>query len=131
MHGLKDQPAITVFDVDDSLGAQDVLPLLLHQRRQPAGDLAPIYGVVKGQGDAFDPVIMLVIVPIFAMVFVMVVFTILVMNMARIAMRRAEEFDPANLLPVCAYPFSRRDDTFGAVVIRRISHADPCTPSTM
>src|SRR5882757_8568561 len=88
MHGLKDKPALIVLDVDDPLGAQDVRPLLLHQRREPAGDLAPVDGAVKRQRDALDPVIMFVIV----MIFVVIVLAMLVMNMTRIAMTRMEEF---------------------------------------
>src|SRR5712675_84356 len=88
MHRLKDQPAIIVLHVYDSFGAQDVLALVFHQRSQPARDLAPVDWAMKRQRDAFDPVIMLVIV----MLFLMVMVAMFAMNMAQIAMRGIEEF---------------------------------------
>lgn len=57
MHGLEDQAAVLALDVDDALGAQDVLALLAQQTVEPGGEFGPVHGAVEGQGDALDVVL--------------------------------------------------------------------------
>mgnify|MGYP001393569445 CR=1 FL=1 len=98
--GLKHQAAILTGDVDDALGAQDVGPLLGQQLVEPAGEGLAVDRSIQRQADAADVVLMgvtagtvvmgvtvIVIVPM-----AVVMATMLVMDVAVLAMGRIDEF---------------------------------------
>src|SRR5690606_24678211 len=58
VHGLEDQTAILALNVDDALGAQDVLALLAQQAVQPGGEFSAVQRTVQRQGNALDVVLM-------------------------------------------------------------------------
>ena len=105
MHGLEDQTAVLALDVDDALGAQDVLAMLTQQLVQPVREFLAVHRAVERQGDALDVilvgvaagavivivVVMGVVVPVIVVVVMMVVAAVVVVDVAGGAVRRIDE----------------------------------------
>jgi len=92
VHGLKHQTLVFTFDIQNALGAQDVLPLFRQQLVEPAGELHPVDRLFRRQRYRTDFIVVdrvQVAMPVIMMpVIMMIVTTVLVMDMPRFAMRR-------------------------------------------
>src|SRR5690606_21763401 len=84
VHGLEDQAAVFALNVDDALGAQDVLALLAQQAVQPGGEFGPVQRAVQRQGDALDVVVVGVAARAMVVSVVVIMPAVLVMNMVMV-----------------------------------------------
>src|SRR5689334_20398725 len=89
MHGLEYEPALLALNVDDPSGAQDLRALALHHITEPVADLAAVHGLARGQRDAADPGVVLVVMVMPLVVVVMI--AMLIVHMAFFTMCGIEE----------------------------------------
>src|SRR5690606_37018835 len=81
VYGLEDQAAVLALNVDDALGAQDVLALLAQQAVQPGGEFGAVQRTVQRQGDALDVVVVGMAGRAVPMIVVIVMTAMLVVDM--------------------------------------------------
>ena len=85
MHGLEDQAAVLALNVDDALGAQDVLPLRAQQQVQPLGELRAVDGAIQRQRYPLDVVLVRMAAGAVVMAVVMVIVPVVVAMLVNVA----------------------------------------------
>ena len=91
MHRLEYEAPVLAFDIDDALGAQDVLSLLGHQPGEPAAHLGTIHRRARGERDTANVAVVFMIVHMMVLGLMFAVLAMLVVRMTRFAMDGIEE----------------------------------------